>query len=55
MAVPRKAISQKIFTGHCSGLIFEGLHRETRSRISRSDEVKALSNLQRSVRRSRTL
>ena len=24
MAVPRKAISQKNFTGHCRGLIFEG-------------------------------
>jgi len=24
MAVPRKAISQKNFTGHSSGLIFEG-------------------------------
>ena len=24
MAVPRKAISQKNFAGHCSGLIFEG-------------------------------
>jgi hypothetical protein len=24
MAVPRKAISQKKSTGHCSGLIFEG-------------------------------
>jgi len=23
MAVPRKAMSQKNFTGHCSGLIFE--------------------------------
>jgi hypothetical protein len=24
MAVPRKAISQKNSTGHCSGVIFEG-------------------------------
>jgi len=24
MAVPRKAISEKNFTEHCSGLVFEG-------------------------------
>jgi hypothetical protein len=28
MAVPRKAISQKNFTGHSSGLIFEGCARK---------------------------
>jgi hypothetical protein len=33
MAVPRKAISRKNFTGHCSGLISEGLHHESPSRI----------------------
>jgi len=37
MGVPRKAISQKSFTGHCSGLIFEGLRHETPSRIPRSE------------------
>jgi hypothetical protein len=55
MAFPRKAISQKSFTGDSSGLIFEGLRHESPSRISRSNEVKDLSNPQRSVRLPRTL
>ena len=55
MAVPRKAMSQKNSTGHYSGLIFEGLHHESPGRICRSDEVKALSNPQRSVPLPRTV
>jgi hypothetical protein len=55
MAVPRKAISQKNFIGHCSGLIFEGLRFESPGRISRSDKAKSFSNPQRSVRRQGTL
>jgi hypothetical protein len=33
MGVPRKAISQKNYTGQCSGLIFEGFYREDPGRI----------------------
>jgi len=44
MAVPREAISQKNFTGHSSGLIFEGCATKSPSRIFRSDKVKDLSN-----------
>jgi len=31
LAVPRKAISQKNFTGHCSGLRFEGCNTKARA------------------------
>jgi hypothetical protein len=50
---PKGDIS-KNSTGHCSGLIFDGLHHQTPGRISRSDDVKRFSNPQRSVRLLRT-
>jgi hypothetical protein len=41
MAVPRKAISQKKSIGHCSGLIFEGLHHKSPGRILSFQETQS--------------
>ena len=44
MAVPRKAISQKNSTGHCSGVILRVCTTEALAEFFRYDQVKAVSN-----------